>query len=193
MPLRVSAVIAPAFKLTRGAVTAPMMASARSGEERPRARIAAIVKPLSAEEILDIAEIRLALITLAAKGAYRHLSPADFDVAHGLAKQITRSNNAKETFEYNRRFWDIMFEKTSRLILWEVFTRLDDRMTRYYPLILKLFPNPASRPRQYEVLIEHYRKGKVDEAVRAFKKIYLEVVHQITDHLETGESSSGGY
>ena len=142
---------------------------------------------------MDIAEIRLALITLAAKGAYRHLSPADFDLAYGLAKQITRSNNAKEEFEYNRRFWDIIFEKASRPILWEVFTGLDDRMTRYYPLAVRLFSNAASRRRQQEVLIEHYRKGKVDEALRAFKKIYLEVVHQITDHLETGESSSGGY
>ncbi len=59
-----------------------------------------------------------------------------------------------------------------------------------YPLILKLFPDPATRPRQREVLIEFYRKGKVDEALRAFKKIYLEVVHQIIDHLETGESAN---
>ena len=51
-----------------------------------------IVKPLSAEETLDIAEVRLALITLAAKGAYRHLSPADFDLAFGLGKQITLSS-----------------------------------------------------------------------------------------------------
>jgi len=64
---------------------------------------------------------------------------------------------------------------------------------RDYPLVLKLFPNPATKPPQQEMLIEFYRKGKVDEAVRAFKKTYLEVVHQIVDHLETGESSSGGY
>ena len=185
--------LATRFQVSRSPVREALLALEKEGTVVTEPYKGAIVKPLSAKETLDLAEIRLALITLAAKGAYRHLSPADFDVAHGLAKQITRSNNAKETFEYNRRFWDIMFEKTSRLILWEVFTRLDDRMTRYYPLILKLFPNPASRPRQYEVLIEHYRKGKVDEAVRAFKKIYLEVVHQITDHLETGESSSGGY
>jgi hypothetical protein len=53
---------------------------------------------------LDIAELRLSLITLAAKPAHRHLSPADFDLVYGLAKQITRSNNAKEHFEYNRQF-----------------------------------------------------------------------------------------
>jgi hypothetical protein len=34
------------------------------------------VKTLSPEEALDIAELRLSLITLAAKPAYRHLSPS---------------------------------------------------------------------------------------------------------------------
>ena len=35
----------------------------------------AIVRPLSAAEVLDIAELRLALISLALKLAHRHLSP----------------------------------------------------------------------------------------------------------------------
>jgi hypothetical protein len=62
---------------------------------------------------LDIAELRLALITLATKPAHRHLSPADFDVAYGLSRQLTRSDSAKEHFEYNRGFWDIIFGKTA--------------------------------------------------------------------------------
>jgi DNA-binding GntR family transcriptional regulator len=145
----------------------------------------AILKPLSPEEALDIAELRLSLITLAVKPAHRHLSPADFDLAYRLAKQASRTNSAKEQFELDRRFWDVIFEKSQRLILWEVFRQLDERMTRYNPLFLKLFPDQAIRPRQREVLIEFLRKGEVDEAVRAFKKIYLEVVHRIIDHLGT--------
>jgi DNA-binding GntR family transcriptional regulator len=50
----------------------------------------AIVKPLSAPEVLDVAELRLALISLALKPAYRHLSPVDFDNAYDLAKRLTR-------------------------------------------------------------------------------------------------------
>jgi hypothetical protein len=61
-------------------------------------------------------------------------------------------------------------------------------MTRYNPLFLKLFPDQATRPQQREVLIEFYRKGEVDEAFRAFKKIYLEVVRQIVDYLESEKS-----
>jgi hypothetical protein len=63
-------------------------------------------------------------------------------------------------------------------------------MTRYNPLFLKLFPDQATRPRQREVLIEFYRKGKVDEAIRAFKKTYFEVVQQIIDHLQGLESAN---
>jgi DNA-binding GntR family transcriptional regulator len=102
---------------------------------------------------------------------------------------MTRSSSAKEYFECDRRFWDIIFEKAQRPILWEAFRQLDDRLTRYNPLVLKLFPDPATRPRQREALIEFLRKGEVDEAVRAFKKLYLEIVHRIIDHLKPEESA----
>jgi hypothetical protein len=68
-------------------------------------------QPLSPEEVSDIAELRLALISLALKPAHRHLSPADFDNAYDLAKRLTRINNAKDHFEYNRQFWNGLFSK----------------------------------------------------------------------------------
>jgi DNA-binding GntR family transcriptional regulator len=175
--------LAKRFEVSRSPIREALQTLEKEGTVLTEPRRGAVVKPLSPEEVLDIAELRLAVITLAAKEAYRHVSPADLDLAHGLAKQITRSNSAKEQFECNRRFWDILFEGTRRPIRWEVFRQLDDRMTRYYPLFLKLFPTPERRPRQQEVLIEFYRKGKVDDAVRAFKKIYLQIVHEMIDHL----------
>jgi DNA-binding GntR family transcriptional regulator len=177
------------FKVSRSPVREALLALEQEGTVAMEPYKGAVVKPLSAKETSDIAEIRLALITLAAKAAYRHLSPADFDLAYGLAKQMTRTNSAKEYFEYDRRFWDIIFEKAQRPILLEVFRQLDDRLTRYNPLVLKLFPDPAARPRQREVLIEFLRRGEIDEAARAFKKLYLEVVERIIDHLESEESA----
>jgi DNA-binding GntR family transcriptional regulator len=182
--------LAARFKVSRSPIREALQALENEGTVTMEPYKGAIVKPLSPKEALDIAELRLALINLAAKPAHRHLSPADFELAYGLAKQITRSNSAKEHFQLNRQFWNISFGKTDRPILWDVFTRLEDRSIRYVPLILKLFPDPATRPRQREVLIELYRKGKVDEALRAFKKIYLEVVHRIIEHLEAGESAT---
>ena len=181
------------FEASRSPVREALFSLEKEGTVIMEPYKGAIVKPLSPEEALDIAELRLALITLAAKPAHRHLSPAGFDLAYGLAKQITRSNNAKELFEFDRRFWDIIFEKAQRPILWEVFRQLDDRTTRYNPLLLKVFPDPATRPRQREALIELYRKGKVDEALRAFKKIYLEGIHQVIDHLRSLESANASH
>ena len=180
--------LATKFQVSRSPVREAMLALEKEGTVAMEPYKGAIVEPLSAEETLDIGEIRLALITLAAKPAHRHLSPADFDLAYGLAKQMTRTKSAKEYFEYDRRFWDIIFEKAQRPILWEVFRQLDDRLTRYNPLVLKLFPDPATRPRQREVLIEFLRKGEIDEAVRAFKKLYLEVVHRIIAHLKSDDA-----
>ena len=132
------------------------------------------------------AELRLTLISLAVKPAHRHLSP-DFDHAYDLAKRLTRTNNAKEHFEYNRLFWDVIFSKAQRPILREVFRQLEDRGTRYEPLLLRLFP-PETRPRQREVLIEMYRKGKTTEAFRGFKDIYLEIVDEVIEHLKSQEA-----
>ena len=177
------------FNVSRSPVREALLGLEKEGTIVMEPYKGATVKPLSPEEALDIAELRLALLTLAIKRAHRHLSPADFDLAYGLAKQTTRSNNARELFKYNRQFWDIILEKTQRPILQEVFRGLEDRSIRYVPIIIKLFPDPATRPRLREVLIEFYRKGKVDEALRAFKKIYREVVHQIIEHVETSESA----
>jgi len=176
------------FNVSRSPVREALLALEKEGTVVMEPFKGATVKALSPEEAMDIADLRLSLITLVAKPAYRHLSPTDFDLAYRLAKQMTRTNSAKEYFEYDRRFWDIIFEKAQRPALWEVFQQLDDRLTRYNPLVLKLFPNPATRPQQREVFIDLLRKGEVDEAVRAFKKLYLEVVHQIIHYLRAQDS-----
>jgi hypothetical protein len=69
--------------------------------------------------------------------------------------------------------------------LGEVFGQLNDRMTRYEPLYLRVFATPETRPRQWEVLIQIYRKGKIAESFRAFRQIYFEVVDQVIDYLRT--------
>ena len=115
------------FGVSRSPVREALLALEKEGTVVMEPYKGATVKPLSPEEVWDIAELRLALINLAAKPAYRHLSPADFDLAYGLAKQMTRSNSAKEHFECDGRFWDIIFEKANRPVLWEVFRQLHDR------------------------------------------------------------------
>ena len=182
--------LAERFKVSRSPIREALLALENEGTAIMVPYKGAIVKPLSPEEVLDISELRLAMIALVAKPAHHHLSPADFDLLYGLAKQITAADSAREHFKYNRRFWDILFEKARRPILWEMFTQLDDRMTRYYPLFQELFPTPGSRPRQREVFIELYRKGKIAEAVRAFRKVYLGIVDRVIDHLNTRDGSS---
>src|SRR6516162_7247637 len=176
--------LAEKFEVSRQPVREALLALEKEGTVILSPYKGAMVKPLSAAEVLDIAELRLALISLALKPAHRHLSPADFD----LAKRINRTRNAKDFFEHNRQFWDTIFSKAQRPILWEVFRQLDDRMTRYDAFFLKVFPAPESRPRQREALIENYRKGKITEAFQAFKKNYFKVVDGVIDHLNSHEA-----
>jgi hypothetical protein len=104
---------------------------------------------------------------------------------------MARLRSAKEHFECNRRFWDIIFTKAQGPILREVFRHLEDRALGMSHLSLSFF-GPETRPRQREVLIEIYRKGKIAEAFRAYKKIYLGTIDQVIDRLtgqEAGNSS----
>ena len=103
--------LAKKFEVSRSPVRETLLALEKEGTLVISPYRGAIVKPLSAEEILDIAELRLALISLALKPAHRHLSSADLDHAHDLAKRLTRTNIAKEHFEANRKFWDGIFSK----------------------------------------------------------------------------------
>jgi len=179
--------LAEKFEVSRSPVREALLALEKEGTIIMSPYKGAIVKPLSPEEVLDIAELRLALISLAVKPAHRHLAPADFDHAYDLAKRMTRTKSGREAFECNRLFWDIIFKKAERPILWETFWQLDDRMTRYYPPLLERYPTPETRPRQHEALIEIYRKGKIAEAFQAFKRIYLKMVDGLIDHLNSRE------
>jgi len=180
--------LAEQFHVSRSPVREALQALENEGTLSATPYAGVLVRPLSAAEAREIADIRLGLIGLALKPAHPHLAPAHFDLAYDLAKRITRTRSTREAFDCNRRFWDILFENAERPILWEMFQKLDDRMTRYYPLLIKeLYPTPESRPRQHETLIELYRKGQLAEALRAFKKIYLEIVDRIVHHLEAQE------
>jgi DNA-binding GntR family transcriptional regulator len=183
--------LAEKFEVSRSPVREALLALEKEGTVVMSPYKGAIVKPLSVAEVSDIAELRLALISLALKPAHRHLPPADFDLAYDLAKRITRTKSGREAFECNRLFWDIIFKKAERPILWETFWKLDDRMTRYYPPLLELYPTPETRPRQHEALIETYRKGKIAEAFQAFKKIYLKMVYGLIDHLNSHKAEAG--
>src|SRR5215469_11898853 len=78
--------LAEEFEVSRQPVREALLALEKEGTVIISPYKGAIVKPLSVAEVEDIAELRLALISLALKPAYRHLSPDDFDHAFDLAK-----------------------------------------------------------------------------------------------------------
>jgi DNA-binding GntR family transcriptional regulator len=179
--------LAERFEVSRSPVREALLALEKEGTVIIAPYKGAILKPLSPEEALDIAELRLALISLVAKPAHRHLSPADFDLAQEIARRISRTRSAIDYSEDTMRFWDMIFQKSQRPILPEVFAQLHRRTTRYYPLFINLFPDRSSKPTHREVFIELYREGKIGEALRVFKKMYLEVIDQVIGHLRSQE------
>src|SRR6516164_2373172 len=86
------------FEVSRSPVREALVALEKEGTVIISPYKGAIVKPLSAEEVLDVEELTLALVSLALKPAYRHLSPADFDRAYDLAKRINAQQQLQGPF-----------------------------------------------------------------------------------------------
>ena len=177
--------LAEKFGVSRSPVREALQALVNEGTLTGAPYRRAVVKPLSPEEASEIADLRLALISLAAKPAYPHLSLADFELAQKIAHRMNRTQNPIEFFHEGVRFWHIIFEKAQRPILLEMFEQLERRSTRYVPLFVHLFPDSGKRPQLREVFLSFYRKGKVTEAVRAFRKVYLKQVYLVIDHLRS--------
>jgi DNA-binding GntR family transcriptional regulator len=89
--------LAEMFEVSRSPIREALFALESEGTVTMEPYRGAILKPLSAEEASDIAELRLALITLAAKPAHRHLSPADFDLLTGSLNRSLVATKARNT------------------------------------------------------------------------------------------------
>jgi DNA-binding GntR family transcriptional regulator len=180
--------LAEKFEMSRSPVREALQALVKEGTLEAAPYRGALVKPLSAREALEIAELRWALISLGAKPAYPHLSLADFELAEKIARRLNRTQKPVEFFEEGVRFWHVILEKAQQPILLEVFEQLEMRTTRYVPLFVHLFPDPEKRPQHREFFLSLYRKGKVTEAVRAFRKVYLKQIQTVIQHLRASEN-----
>ena len=90
--------LAERSEVSRSPVREALLALEKEGTVIVSPYKGAIVKPLSAEEVLDVEELTLALVSLALKPAYRHLSPADFDRAYDLGKRINAQQQLQGPF-----------------------------------------------------------------------------------------------
>jgi DNA-binding GntR family transcriptional regulator len=183
--------LAKKFEVSRSPVREALLALEKGGTVVMSPYKGAILKPLSAEEVLQIAELRLALVSLAIKPAHRRLSPADFDHAYEIAKQVSGARDAKRYSEFNGRFWNVILEKADRPILWEIFVQLDVRIARYYPILFRFYQTAARRPCFQELFIESYRLGQFNDALGILRKIDREMTTRVIGHLGTTEYGNG--
>jgi DNA-binding GntR family transcriptional regulator len=107
--------LAEKFEVSRSPVREALLALEKEGTAIMSPYKGAIVTPLSTAEVLDIAKLRLALISLALKPAHRHLSPADFDRAYDLANRITQTNNAKALWAFKKIYLEVVDQLVDHL------------------------------------------------------------------------------
>src|SRR5262249_42162719 len=111
--------LAEQFHVSRSPVREALQALESEGTLSATPYAGAVVKPLSPADACELADTSLGLTSLALTPPPPHLAPAHFDLPYDLAKRTPRTKSAREVFQCNRRFWDIIFENSERPILWE--------------------------------------------------------------------------
>src|SRR5258708_29031071 len=77
------------FEVSRSPIREALLALEKEGTIIISPFKGAIVKPISPEEVLDIGELRLALISLVVRPPHRHLPPPTFALPYGIPMQLT--------------------------------------------------------------------------------------------------------
>jgi DNA-binding GntR family transcriptional regulator len=126
----------------------------------------AVVHQPTVEELEQVYQIRARLIPLAVKEAVTRITPAQMDAAQQLIHSMSHADSPEQWLEGNRRLHYMFDEATQNSHLTTIMRRLGDLSTLY--VNISLAPDPMGRDPDYEhrAILEAYRAGDEETAVR---------------------------
>lgn len=130
----------------------------------------AIVRGLSAEEVLHLMDIRVALECKALELAVPLMVESDFSEARKLLNTYSRETDYKTWSKLNLRFHQILCEPSGNALLLEM---IDDVRSRMGPFVRTLISETSGlkRPHQEHVaILDAAAKGKTSQAVELLRK-----------------------
>ena len=143
----------------------------------------AIVRGLSAHEIAEIYEMRLALEPLALRKAVSSLRDADFvDIDYVLGR-IDHASDWTRWAELNWEFHEALYRSSGMDLLVQTAKFLHNNVTRFIGPTLLTQEYLKNSQQQHRKIVEHCRKGDVDAAC-------VELIHHLGDAKVTLESES---
>jgi DNA-binding GntR family transcriptional regulator len=143
----------------------------------------AIVRGLSAHEIAEVYEMRLALEPLALRKAVPNLRESDLMDIDYLLGRIDRATDWTRWAELNWEFHEALYRSSGMNLLIQTAKFLHNNVTRFIAPTHLNQDYLKNSQQQHRRIVEHCREGNVDAAC-------IELIHHLGDAKSTIESKS---
>jgi DNA-binding GntR family transcriptional regulator len=164
--------IARAFGVSHVPIRETFLRLQAEGLVEIRPRRGAIVSDLSADEIEELNEMRVALECLALETAIANITSADVQKAQSILDRIDR--HPAKWVELNAAFHAAIYQPAARPRLLNEIARLQRNVERYVRREAEITDNVAASQREHRKMVAMAKKGKVAEACELLSAHILE-------------------
>lgn len=151
----------------------------------------AVVANISAEELRDIADARLALDELAIRLAIPHLTANDIDKAEVLLQMKLAAADVAEFSRLDRELIATIYRAANRPILLATIERLIDESSRYLHLFFLHMKHRRASDPSLRKFIEALRRRCPDDAVMAIRECCGAAIESATRFIEEHRATGG--
>ena len=125
-----------------------------------------VVSGLSPDEVLEIAEIRLALEPVALAAAIPHHTPESLRACEAILKNYRDSRDPWEQVDLNRRFHLALYEPCGRKRMMKIISDQYDGMTRSaHVMVIRSSKEVGKSLTEHRAILKACRRENVEEAV----------------------------
>jgi DNA-binding GntR family transcriptional regulator len=165
--------VAERFALSRTPVREALRKLEADGIIEHRARIGAVIRRLSHEEVVELYEMRLVLERTAAEMAAKHAVTAEADELEAINKDIASTASPTEAAALNQSFHRCIYRATRNRFLLESTRALGNAMLLLGPTTLADEARIKVVTHQHKDIIDAIRAGDI-EAAGASAEAHLE-------------------
>lgn len=145
----------------------------------------AVVAPLIPQEAQEIAEIRIALETLALRLALPHLAPRDLRVATGILDDLDAENDVTRWGALNRDFHQTLYTPANRPQLLALISAQHRRFDRYMRVVLASMCHQVDSQAEHRALLEACRAGDEATAVAILERHIATAAALLAEHVRS--------
>ena len=150
----------------------------------------AIVSLVSADELREIYEMRVALETLAVRRALPAMSRDDFDTMDALLRRMDDVTDPGDWRADNAAFHDHLYGRAGRPLLLDTIDNLRTKSDRFLALFVAQRDRTVHAQQEHWAILHACRQGEVDTVCRLLARHLQSTVTSLSATLETASATA---